>query len=357
MKILHAFNSFNFDVYLRTRMQIIVFLILSLGLLASCISNSDKNKSLKPEINYEFGGGAGHYDYAPSAIEDEYKIRYLFVCQNKNPFEIVDYIYLFKGIPTKKGYVWQPGIPIVAPSKEGWDKIHICDPDVRRFDMTYKGEKYKWIMTYLGVDQWHNHNQIGLAFSKNIEGPYVKYDLNPLISFSDTTKWGVGQSTSIVLDSTTVQLFYSKSEVSGSVMCVRNIKLNVLDSIDTGEERVVPFLYPNTYFSSSKKNMYAVSEIRINQSDEIPTWVGNHVRLVYKPLSESLFTEKDEWIELEIIGPEDTGFPRNHNPGFLTDAKGYMISDDEAMVYFTVAMTGENWLWSYDLYSARFDLR
>jgi hypothetical protein len=207
------------------------------------------------------------------------------------------------------------------------------------------------------VDQWHNHNQIGLAFSKNIEGPYVKYDLNPLISFSDTTKWGVGQSTSIVLDSTTVQLFYSKSEVSGSVMCVRNIKLNILDSIDTGEERVVPFLYPNTYFSSSKKNMYAASEIRINQSDEIPTWVGNHVRLVYKPLSENLFTEKDEWIELGIIGPEDTGFPRNHNPGFLTDTKGYMISDDEAMVYFTVAMTGENWLWSYDMYSARFDLR
>ncbi len=34
-----------------------------------------------------------------------------------------------------------------------------------------------------------------------------------------------------------------------------------------------------------------------------------------------------------------------------------MMSDDEAIVYFTVAMTGENWLWSYDLYSAYFNLR
>ena len=315
---------------------------------------SAQQKKVIPEINYEFGGGAGHYNYAPSAIEDEYHIRYLFVCQNKDPFKIIDYIYLFKGIPTKNGYVWQPGTEIMGPSSTGWDKIHVCDPDVRKFDLTYKGEKYSWIMTYLGVDQWFNHNQIGLAFSKNIEGPYIKYDKNPLVSFTDTTTWGVGQSTSIVLDSTTIQLFYSKS---GGKMCARNIKLNKLDSIGMGEERVVPFLYANTYFAFSKKNKYAVSEIRVNQSKEIPTWVGNYIRLVYKPISESLFTEKDGWIEIGRAGPENTGFPRNHNPGFLTDTKGYMMSDDEAMVYFTVAMTGENWLWSYDLYSAYFNLR
>jgi hypothetical protein len=325
--------------------------------LASCVSGPEKNEILKPEINYEFGGGAGHYNYAPSAIEDEYGIRYLFVCQNRNPFEIVDYIYLFKGIPTKNGYVWQPGTEIVAPSKQGWDKIHICDPDVRKFPLRYKGKRYNWIMTYLGVDQWHNHNQIGLAFSKNIEGPYIKYDLNPLISFSDTTQWGVGQSTSIVLDSTTIQLFYSKSGKPRGTMSVRNIKLGVLDSLVIGGERVVPFLYPNTYFAYSKKNMYAVSELRINQSNEIPTWVGNHIKLVYKPLSKSLFANKDEWIEIGLAGPEDTGFPRNHNPGFLTDTEGYIMSDDELTVYFTVAMTGENWLWSYDMYSAVFDLK
>lgn len=310
-----------------------------------------------PEIKYEFGGGAGHYNYAPSAIQDEYGIRYAFVCQNKNPFEIVDYIYLFKGIPTKDGYVWQPGTEIVAPSSEGWDKIHICDPDVRKFDLTYKGEKYNWIMTYLGVDQWYNHNQIGLAFSKNIEGPYIKYDLNPLISFQDTTQWGVGQSTSIVIDSTSIQLFYSKSGKPRSTMQVRTVRLDVLDSVDIGEERVVPFLYPNTYFAYSSENIYAVSEVRINQSGEIPTWVGNHVRMVSKPLSKGLFSEEDEWTELALIGPEETRFPRNHNPGFLTDTRGHMLPDEDITVYFTVAMTGANWLWSYDLYSATFDMK
>jgi hypothetical protein len=335
---------------------LLLFAYVMLAVLAGCSSRAGKQPMTKPEIKYEFGAGAGHYDYAPSAIEDDYGIRYVFVCQNKNPFEIVDYIYLYKGIPTRAGYVWQPGTEILAPAKEGWDKIHICDPDVRKFDLTYKGEKYHWIMTYLGVDQWHNHNQIGLAFSKNIEGPYIKYDLNPLITFSDTTQWGVGQSTSIVLDSATIQLFYSKSGKPTGTMSVRNIKLDVLDSLEIGDGRVVPFLYPNTYFAYSKKNMYAVSEVRINQSNEIPTWVGNHVRLVYKPLSKSLFADEDEWIEIGLIGPEETRFPRNHNPGFLTDVRGYMMSDNEITVYFTVAMTGENWLWSYDMYSASFTL-
>jgi hypothetical protein len=47
---------------------------------------------------------------------------------------------------------------------------------------------------------------------------------------------------------------------------------------------------------------------------------------------------------------------RNYNPGFLTDSKGYMPDNDQIVVYFTPAVTGESWLWSYDLYSATFNL-
>jgi len=312
-----------------------------------------KAQSSKPEINYVLGSGAGHYNYAPSAIQDNYKIRYVFLCENKNPFEIVDYLYLHKGIPTKDGYSWQQGIPILPPSKEGWDKIHVCDPDVREFRTTYKGEEFNWIMIYLGVDQWWNHNQIGLSYSKNIEGPYIKFDKNPLITYEDTTTWGVGQSTSVVLDSTTIRLFYSKS---GGTIQARDIKLNNLDSIALGPERTVSFLKPNTYFTFSDKYIYAVSEVRRDMSNEIPTWVGNEIHLFYRPLTDYIFDEKGTWTKIASVGPEDTGFPRNHNPGFLTDTRGYMISEKEAVVYFTPAMTGENWLWSYDLYSAEFDI-
>ncbi|HVU56525.1 MAG TPA: hypothetical protein VHD83_15775 [Puia sp.] len=308
----------------------------------------------KPVIQYELSGGAGHYDYAPSAIEDEYGIRYMFLCQNKNPFEIVDHVYLFKGIPTAKGYVWQPGTEIIAPSATGWDKIHICDPDVRQLNFAYKGQQYHYIMTYLGVDQWFNHNQIGLAFSKAIEGPYTKYDGNPLVPYTDTTKWGVGQSTSIVLDSNTIQLFYSKSDTPRGRMYARNIKF-VNGTIDIGQERVVPHLYPNTYFAYSEKYKFAVSEVRINQDKQIPTWVGNHVRLTRQVRDADMFDEKNDWTEMGLIGASQTRFPRNHNPGLLTDTKGYLIPGRDLIVYFTVAVTGDDWLWSYNLYSATYD--
>ena len=138
---------------------------------------------------------------------------------------------------------------------------------------------------------------------------------------------------------------------------MREIKLNDLDNIILGEEKAIPFRGANSYPAMSDKNIYMVSETRVSPIKKIPTWVGDVCRLAYKPRTESLFTEEDGWIEIGHSGPEETGFPRNHNPGILTDTKGYMLNDDELVMYFTPAMTGENWLWSYDLYSATFNLK
>jgi hypothetical protein len=315
-----------------------------------------KNKLISPEIKYEFSGGAGHYNYAPSVIQDKYGIRYAFVCQNRDAFKIVDFIYLFKGIPTKEGYKWQPGTMIVQPSDCGWDDCHICDPDVREFKTVYKNETYNWIMTYLGVDRWDcKHNQIGLAISKNIEGPYIKFDQNPIITYQDTTKWGVGQSTTIVIDSVTVRIFYTSSNVG---FAFRDIKLNDLQNIKFGEEKNIPGMDINNYPAASTKNMYMVSERREKSADikMIPTWVGNVSKLRYIPIGQNLSTPDKDWIEIGQVGPKESGFPRNHNPGILTDTKGYMLNDDELIMFFTPAVTGEDWLWSYDIYTARFDL-
>lgn len=167
--------------------------LLTCILLNSCAIHTKKELPIVPEIKYEFSGGAGHYDYAPSFIIDEYGIIYGYLCENREPFKIVDYIYLYKGIPTKDGYVWQPGVEVLAPSAQGWDDCHICDPDVREFKTRWKGQEYNYIMTYLGVDQWDCcHNQIGLAVSPTIEGPWTKYDGNPIIPYEGRDKWGTG---------------------------------------------------------------------------------------------------------------------------------------------------------------------
>jgi len=336
------------------RLSIIIVSVLA---VFSCKNgNSDL---LIPEIKYELSGGAGHYDYAPSFIRDQYGIIFGFLCENRDPFKIVDYVYLYKGIPTNDGYVWQPATQIIAPSENGWDDCHICDPDVREFRTTWKGETYDWIMTYLGVDRWDcNHNQIGLAVSKCIEGPYIKFDGNPIVPFEGRDRWGTGQSTSIVKNDSTIVLYYH-TETDNRPYARREIILNNLDNIRLGEEEKIPHLTPNSYPMYSEDKIYMISEMRNESYDRsvIPTWVGNVCRLSCMPVDGNIASEEDPWTVLGWITPELSGFPRNHNPGFLTDTKGYMLDKDKIVVYFTPAVTGEDWLWSYDLYSATFNLK
>lgn len=338
----------------------ILFPILMLFsvLAVSCRDGKDASGSLVvPQVRYELSGGAGHYDYAPSFIIDEYGIIYGFLCENKNPFEIIDYVYLYKGIPTEDGYVWQPGTQIIAPSETGWDHIHICDPDVRALKTKYKGKTYNYIMTYLGVDQWFNHNQIGLAVSEAIEGPYIKYEGNPIIPYEGLDTWGTGQSTSLVKNDSTIVVYYHNTG-SKTNYSRREVILNDLDKgIRLGEQEDIPHLMANSYPALGKDHLYMVTEMRSDEYEKVvPTWVGDLCRVARMPLDGDIFAEEDPWEVLGWVTPELSGFPRNHNPGFLTDEKGYLPDEDKLTVFFTTGVLGDDWLWSYDLYSAVFDM-
>ena len=336
--------------------------LLGLGAMAPGAAGAAPEKVI-PVVNYELSGGAGHYNYAPSFITDKYGIIYGYLCENREPFKIVDYIYLYKGIPTRDGIKWQPGTEVIEPSRTGWDDCHICDPDVREFATTYKGRKYKWIMTYLGVDQWDcNHNQIGLALADNIEGPWEKFPGNPIIPYDRFDRWGTGQSTSVVLNDSTIAMFYHSTTENGP-HAMRMVRLGNLDNIDIGREYRTPFKSANTYVAVTDKWIYAVSEERSDEYEKIiPTWVGDLCVVRCKPRTDNFLADMtegttDDWIEIGRVTPALSGFPRNHNPGFLTDSKGWIPSDDSLTVYFTPAVTGDDWLWSYDLYSAQFDLK
>ena len=189
------------------------------------------------------------------------------------------------------------GTQIIEPSADGWDNCHICDPDVREFRTKWKGETYDWIMTYLGVDQWDcNHNQIGLAVSKCIEGPYIKYDGNPIVPYEGRDKWGTGQSTSIVLNDSTIVLYYHSTTENGPY-ARREIVLNDLDNIRLGEEEKIPNLSGNSYPMYSDKYIYMVSEMRTEGYDNsmIPTWVGDWCRVARMPIDGDIHSEEDRW--------------------------------------------------------------
>ena len=69
-------------------------------------------------------------------------------------------------------------------------------------------------------------------------------------------------------------------------------------------------------------------------------------------LAEAMRTGGYTWKMLGYVGPNDTGFERNHNPGIVRDAKGYLPDSSKVEV---VVSTGHNsWenenIFTYRLY-------
>ena len=98
---------------------------------------------------------------------------------------IRDHIILRKEV--KAGTEWQAVEEkvVLAPSttSDEWDSVHVCDPFVIGGDYHYKNTDYYYAMLYLGCNTLDNSkNEIGIAFAKEPEGPWVKYENNPIIT-------------------------------------------------------------------------------------------------------------------------------------------------------------------------------
>ncbi len=142
-----------------------------------------------------------YYNYAPCLIQLDNSTKYLFYCGNRESSTIVDYICWKKATLNNGVWTWSSENVAFGPSESDWDMCHVCDPDVIKGQFDYNGHTYSWAMTYLGVAQWDcNANQIGIAFSDSIEGPWVRFEGNPVILAANTTSWGTGQDSMISLD-------------------------------------------------------------------------------------------------------------------------------------------------------------
>lgn len=51
--------------------------------------------------------------------------------------------------------------------------------------------------------------------------------------------------------------------------------------------------------------------------------------------------EGHSWSQVAMIGAEETGYPRNHNAGLLSDPYGWKPEGDELQVFHAVSLTRE----------------
>lgn len=307
------------------------------------------------------------FNYAPSILVEEVDgetVMHIWYCANRLSGVIVDHIGYRKGILNiDNKWEFSDESYALAPTPGTWDSRHTCDPSVIKGAFNYDGEMYQYMMAYLGcTTEDYSNNETGLALAKNPEGPWIKMDhLNPIVPWdrdNQSGSWGTGMPSLLSVDEKgKVLLFYSNSSVGVSVdyydfsnmddpefIFTRNILatgltnpngtfLNYVGLADFSYDPVRNRLYMSSY--TNTKNPPDITVTRVNSHGAVHYIDGLENM---EAVVDTIFNQTYVWQLLDFIGPEDTGFDRNHNLGLVRDAYGYLYDSDQVMI---VLSTGE----------------
>lgn len=317
-----------------------------------------------------FPKGSEFYCYSVCSIEDG-DVHHFWWCQNADPLQIIDHIYYRKFLFSKGR--WTPPIPVLSPSEEGWDSLHTCDPAVVKGEFLYEGNIYNYALFYLGTDSPEGkHNQIGVAFAKNPEGPWIKFKGNPIVEGSERT-WGVGQASVISKDKKgKLLLFYTQQEEDYSTHTyMRELDFSDMNNPKIGEAKLVPtaglrereegmkVVLNDADFAYDPKNDVFFLVRPQHPYPLFPSGeraiVSGYIQVAYIE-GASLRSGKGEWKVIREIGPEDSGFPLNHSPAIARNWFGWVENPSKLRINFSTAKLGKDYLWSYTLYGIIIDV-
>ncbi|MFD2614089.1 hypothetical protein [Paenibacillus gansuensis] len=290
------------------------------------------------------------YNYAPCVVQTDENTKYVFYCTNKDSGIIVDYIGWRKGTRTDQGWIWSEETHALGPGDTGWDCIHVCDPDVLKGEFLYEGHVYGWALFYLGCDRLDcNHNQIGMAFADSIEGPWVKFSGNPVVSGAELY-WGTGQCSEVSLDRKgKFKLIYRDADAAGHYYKAADCDFSDMSSYLVGEPvtlgqngmPAVDLCMSHVAYDPIRNLYYMMAE---------KDWDGT-VRccrelVVSAVAAEALDgTVPSEWTTLAVLTEQITGKYGNHNPAIGRDPYGYIVNPDELDMF--ISSGEQTYIWSF----------
>lgn len=307
--------------------------------------------------------GPGFYCYAPSVIQDG-KTHYVFACRNKEPSVIRDHIYAFR---QERGAISAPTV-VLSPSQEaaGWDSFHICDPSVIAGRFRDGSTVYRYAMFYLGNDvDASRNNQIGLALSGSLEGPWKRHG-PPIVPDEQRGTWGTGQPSAVSLDHKgRVLLFYTVGHY-GAAGLVRELDLSDVTHPVIGEEVQLSnkgltrtdggqdWLNNFDVALDRKRQRFIVVRERHPYPASQPNFIGEQVQVVSLAATDLKRPDAQWKVEGEIT-PAMTGFARNHNAGIARNVYGELPDSNRLPVIFSSsqaepALKGQFVVWTYQLH-------
>ncbi|WP_456283790.1 hypothetical protein [Microbacterium sp. JZ101] len=296
------------------------------------------------------------YAYAPSGIDGSTE-RY-YACHSRASGDIRDSVFLIKRV----GDTVTSSTPVLSSSSSGWDSFHICDPSVVRVNSTLNGQSYTYAMFYLGNDQNCScHNQVGVAFSNSLDGPWVKYPA-PLIGFradAGTAEWGAGQpsATTVSVAGGVVALTWTEGYSDGTVGWMARVDLLTGTPTVSGAHGVpsgglrdadgrADFL--NNFdiaYSPVRDRFYMVRE-RHPYPSSSPSYVSTAVEVLSIP-GPDMWAGTGTWTVEGVIGSSISGTARTHNPGFVRTEFGTLPDEALLSVLISTSDPDPNSLWSY----------
>ncbi len=340
-----------------------------------------------PNDNSLFPDGPdGIYNYCPVVKQTDENTRYVYYCANLKPNIIIDYIIGRKGTKQTDGsWSWTAKKVVLEPAPNTFDSRHTCDPSVVAGEFRYKGENYDYLMAYTGaVNSDNQDNDTGIAVARDPLGPWVKVDsANPFLDWKRDTsesankkfQWGYGQPSLVSCDKKgKVLVFYSVGTHLSTGVAVDRWDLSDLDNpvkeaANNVTNRGLTDLNGGTDFlnnadfgyDETQNRFYALSDCHPNPTDQSPDFIAGKIRLTYisdiptttagHQVGDVFFNPAGKgWSTMTTVGEDETGFPRNHNAGLVTDAFGWMLKGDKVETMYAMSRTGSNYLWTYRIY-------
>ena len=323
------------------------------------------------------------FNYCPAIlVEDD--VMHIWYCTNKTSGVIMDHIGYRTATQTEDGkWLFSEQQIVLAPTPGTWDGRHTCDPAVIKGEFKMQGETYNYLMSYLGcVTEDYSKNETGIAVAKSPAGPWVKVDsINPIVTWGDPnifgngadrntdTSWGTGMPALISVDGKGQVLLFFQTSSRGTgiqlwdlsdldnpsvkwdvarnnvgILNSQGLKCNV-GITDYAYDPVAKRFY--VFGVTNEKNPPNITE----------TLVNSHCVLAYienvestEALCEILKSNNYSWKCVGYVGPEQTGWDRNHNPGIVRDPYGYIMDSTTIPV---VVATGRRDYPNQNIYAYR----
>ena len=303
------------------------------------------------------------YNYCPTIMFEGGNTIHIWYCSNKDDGNVTDYVAYRKGTLHSDGkWTFSEKELVLSHGSSGeWDSRHACDPSIVKGEFNYKGEKYNYLMAYLGcLTSNGNINEVGIAVSKNPNGPWIKYDNNPFAKYKDSSDygddganfWGYGQPSLININKKgRVLLFYTKGIKTGTFTACEEWELSNLDepvminSMKVGDGGTIETLNNADFaYDPFNNRIYVIKEDHVNgwyPTDGGVNWISGSNTVYYTTLvsTSNIVGQLNnaKWAQVKIIGKSATGYDRVHNCGIVTNEYGYIFTQDYIPICYTMS--------------------